>query len=272
MRSLETETDELLDDLFESGRAAWPDVDLSRARFVAYARERLPAPEAGQRTRLEGADLYLACACRHEIAGALATFERVFLVRVPSLLRQMDPSPAFADEVCQKLRERLFLGGDEARIASYNGRGSLFSWLRVAAVRTALNLLEGRHPERNLTLSHATMQAMPDDDPELEAIKTQYRQPFQAALARALAELPLEQRRALKLHLVGGMTTTQIGVLMRVHHSTVVRWLAAARAEARAKALEALRLEIGGSISELASLAGLLLSRLDVSLGSCLGD
>ena len=82
-------------------------------------------------------------------------------------------------------------------------------------------------------------------------------QPLQAALACALAELPLEQRRALKLHLVGGMTTTPIGVLMRVHHSTVVRWLAVARAEARATALEALRLEIGGSVGELASLAGL---------------
>ena len=254
-------------DLFESGRAAWPDLELPRELFVIHARQRLADHSPAQ---LEAGDLYLACACRHEIAGALAAFERVFLARIPPLLRSMDPSPAFADEVCQTLRQRLFIGGDAARIGSYSGRGALFSWLRVAAVRTALNLLEGRHPERNLELSQATMAAMSDDDPELEAIKTQYRAPFQAALTQALTALPLEQRRALKLHLVGGMTTTQIGVLMRVHHSTVVRWLAAARAEARTRALEALKRELGGSISELASLAGLLLSRLDVSLGACL--
>lgn len=269
MDRVETEIEQRLRDLYEAGRAAWPALDVAPELFIAYARERLAPDEPA---KLEP-DLYLTCACFNRVAGAMETLDRVFLARLPPLLRPLDPSPAFADEVCQKLRERLFVGaGTEARIAGYGGRGSLFSWLRVAAVRIGLNLLQGRHPERNLALSHAATQAMPGSDPELEAIKAQHRDAFQAAVARALAELPVEQRRALRLHLVGEMTTTQIGTLMRVHHSTVVRWLAAARATVRKSALAALRAELGVSAVELESLAGLLLSRLDVSLESCLGE
>ena len=270
MDDVNTESEQRLRDLYAAASAAWPELDVPEERFVAYARARLAS--AGARTQ-HAADLYLACGCWLGLPSALAALERVHLARVPELVRSYDPSPAFADEVCQALRERLLVGGTEdARIARYTGRGPLFSWLRVTAVRLALNLLEARHPERNLALSRAELEAMPDADPELESIKSEYRAAFEAAVTRALTELPLEQRRALRLHLVGEMTTTQIGALMRVHHSTVVRWLAAARATVRKRALAALRQELGASALEVESLAGLLLSRLDVSLQSCLGE
>jgi RNA polymerase sigma-70 factor (ECF subfamily) len=270
MDDMETEIEERLRDVYAAASAAWPRVDVPRERFIAYARERLSLAEP---RALDGPDLYLACGCWLGLPSALAELERVYLARVSQLVRPYDPSPAFADEVCQTLRERLLVGaGADARIASYSGRGSLLSWLRVAAVRIALNLLEARHPERNLTLSHVELEAMPGADPELEAIKSQYREAFQAAVTQALSALPLAQRRALRLHLVGEMTTTQIGALMQVHHSTVVRWLAAARAAVRKSALAALQRELGASAAELESLAGLVLSRLDVSLRTCLGD
>ena len=51
----------------------------------------------------------------------------------------------------QRLRERLFVGsdGEPARLASYSGRGPLGTWVRIAAIRLALNL---RRSERDASL------------------------------------------------------------------------------------------------------------------------
>src|SRR5947209_904462 len=54
--------------------------------------------------------------------------------------------PSFVEEVRQTVREKLLVAAADAppRIVEYTGRGALAAWLRIIAVRAALNLRRRR--------------------------------------------------------------------------------------------------------------------------------
>src|SRR5262249_26812555 len=135
------DVDAALDAIVVAAQRAWPEVALDGARFVRHIAERLPAqvalPEA--LAGLHANDLYVACACADGNAAAVAIFEREYLARVVASAARVNRSPDFVDEVRQRLRERLLVGA-APRIADYNGSGPLAGWVRVAVIRTALNL------------------------------------------------------------------------------------------------------------------------------------
>ena len=258
---------EISDDLWRAGRATWPGVEVPRALFAAYVRERIGA---GTLDGLCTTDLYLTCACVHDAKGAVATFDRTFLARVPEMVRQIDRSPAFADDVCQHLREKLLLPAGRPKLAAYTGRGALGSWVRVAALRTALNLRDVRQPGQTEPLEDHLLVAPGGDDAELEYLRRRYRDEFQTAVRAALDGLPRERRRLLRLHVVTGLSTAQLGTALGVNQSTIVRWLAAARDQLREEIHRGLAQRLGLSGPELESLTGLILSRLDLSVTSAL--
>src|SRR5205814_8893169 len=51
------------------------------------------------------------------------------------------------DDVLQRVRESLFVGG---KIASYAGRGELAKWIRTIAMRTAMDQLSSRTGAREI--------------------------------------------------------------------------------------------------------------------------
>ena len=105
-------------------------------------------------------------------------------------------------------------------------------------------------------------------DAELAVVKGEHRREFQDAVIEALHGLPARERNLLRLHLCAGVSTHKLATMFRVDQSTVARWLAAARERVRAATFERLRARLGLSARELDSLAGLLLSGLDVSLAT----
>jgi RNA polymerase sigma-70 factor (ECF subfamily) len=200
---------------WKAARSPWRAFSVGRDTFEKHALERSPKRE-------HLADLYLAFACWSGDRGALAAFERLYIPEVASYLRH--PEAAFVDEVKQALRERLFVGA-APRIAAYTGRGPLGAWLRTVAIRLSLNL---RANEK----THARRAEPPpsaEPDPELDYLKHRYRPVFREALAKSLAELPVEDRNRLRFHFLDGLTATQIASLERVAVSTVTRGLERAR-------------------------------------------
>ena len=112
--------------LHDAGRAAWPGVDVAGPVFARYLGERVAGRDVADALgACHVEDLYLACACARGVAPALLSFERAFAVHVPAFVRRVDPSPAFADDVAQVLRERLFVGA-APKIAEYEGRSDLY--------------------------------------------------------------------------------------------------------------------------------------------------
>src|SRR5580658_856001 len=99
------------------GKAAWPgfeiDDDYLRNKIEEQLVERRlvegrasePAP-----AELHASDLFLAAACARGHPEALAAFDESFLSHVAAYVARLNPSAEFADEVRQRLREKLLVG------------------------------------------------------------------------------------------------------------------------------------------------------------------
>ena len=262
------ELEAALAELVARGRAAWPGIALDDEAFLAYVGERVPAEEAGRALRaVHAEDLWLACACARGDERALEAVDRR-LAEVGPAVARLDGTGVTVDEVKQLLRQRLFVAepGARPRIADYSGRGPLSAWLRVAAVRTALDLRRRDQKEAPADARDLDEVAHAADDPELDLIKSRYREEFREAFHGALSGLTSQERNVLRLHVLDGLNIDQIGAIYRVHRATVARWIARSResllVETRRRLREKLKLQSG----EFESLMGLVQSQLDISL------
>jgi RNA polymerase sigma-70 factor, ECF subfamily len=243
-----------------AARAAWPTVALDADEFAPFLATHAASAHA--------ADLYLAYACVRGAAGAVAAFDAALLSQVPAFLARLRPSADFVEELRQLLREKLFTGA-APRIAEYSGRGPLGAWLRVVALRTAVDLQRARHPGRELALDAARVAS--GGDAELDYLKRRYGVEVKAAFQEALRTLSSEQRNLLRLHLVDELTLEEIATMFHVNRSTVLRRIERARGELYELARSALQARLGVSPAEFASLIALVRSRLDLSLAEVLG-
>jgi RNA polymerase sigma-70 factor (ECF subfamily) len=255
------------------GRAAWPDLRLDPGAFAVHVADRVRAsPDVeGAIAALHAADLFLACACARGDPAALRELERTQLSRVPALIHRVDPSPAFADEVVQVLRDALLVpSAGVSRIGEYSGRGTLAGWIRVVAVRTALRLRARRSAE-GVPLDPQAEGALPGVvDPELDHLKLRYRGAYEEAVEAAIAALSDRDALLLKLHYVDGLNIDRIGALFGMHRATVARWRTAVHGRLLAAVRERLRDRIPLTGSEFESILALVRSQLVVSIRSLL--
>ncbi len=252
--------------LFEAGRRAWPEIALPPEPFVRHLAAR---GAAGPLDEVRAADLYLACACAERTPRALEAFDRAYLGRVGAFLSRLRPSPALVDDVRQMVSEKLFVSRDGAapKIAEYNGRAALESWLRVIAVRIAISLR--RSSKDAVEEPHDEAQPPPwagSRDPELRFVQQRYRDAFNAALRDAIDGLDAEHREILRLQFVERRTLDQLAAALGVHRATVARRTRAAREAVLARARRGIEARLGVRDAELDSLVGVMRSQLDVSL------
>jgi RNA polymerase sigma-70 factor (ECF subfamily) len=245
--------------LFDEARAIWPQVQLAFEAFAA---------------RLEGngrahaADLYLACACTEQNSVALAEFDRLFLRCVRDAVGRIDRSHDFIAEVQQILRERLLVGPD-AKIREYRGGGALASWIRTAAVRTALNLR--RRAKQEVKRDDAVEPFEQLLDPAIALLRQRHMPEIDAALRRAIAALDPKERLLLHFYYVDGLTLAKIAALERVGTSTVFRRMNAATQTVLASVKEELTDKLQLSSGSLDSLLGHVRDDIDLSLSQVLG-
>jgi RNA polymerase sigma-70 factor (ECF subfamily) len=252
------------------GRAAFADIALDERAFAAHLGRVLAAEPAGT-SALAGLaveDLYLACACLAQVPGAAAAFTvrhgATIRGAISRIVRGSD-----AGEVEQQFIDALLVGSVSApaKIASYAGRAPLDRWLGVAAQRTALMWLRNDRAEARAREGAAAEPALDSAlGPESAYVKGRYRSAFEEALRDALSRVPERERVLLRLHLVNGVTVDKIGKMFNVSQATASRWLAAARAIVLDDVQATLGERLGATPDELASLAGMVASRIDLSL------
>jgi RNA polymerase sigma-70 factor (ECF subfamily) len=235
--------------------AAWPDVHVDRAAFLAHA------ARSGEAVK-HASDLYLAFACAHGDQNALAALDAGYLRALRSPLGRMRLDGAAIDEILQALRNQQLVG-DPPGILAYSGRGPLHAWLRSVAVRLAL-----RERERGARGSPLLEERQADqgDDLELAYMKKQYGAAFGRAFDVALGELALDDRVLLKQRFRHGLGVVELGKLYGVNAGTISRRVAAARerlvAATRAHMSHELRLATG----EVSSVLRMIESQIEVSL------
>jgi RNA polymerase sigma-70 factor (ECF subfamily) len=262
--------DDALDLALTQAKQAWPEIDADAAAFVTFlgARVEGEADPVPALRALHVDDLYLAFACASGDEAALATFERVHLQDL-GVVARVDSSPAFVDEVRQRLRVHLFVGA-EPKIREYGGRGSLAGWVRVCSMRLAQMLRRGARREQPVDEPESDRLALAAADPELALIKRKYGREFTEAVAASVLALDGRDRTVLKLNVLDRLNIDKIGALYGVHRATVAAWIAAARRAildgTRQRLAQKLRLDV----SELESLMGLVRSELDVRLSQLL--
>jgi RNA polymerase sigma-70 factor (ECF subfamily) len=259
----------------ERGRAAWPDVELDPAALAAWLGARAPA-DGSPLAWLPGVDAasaFLACACAESLPRALHAFEATYLGKVDVYLRRLRPTPELVAETRQELLWKLFVGTAEKppKIRQYQGKGSLEGWVRVTALRVALNLREARGADRAVHDSEEVARAIaPGPDPELAFMKASYQADFVAAFREAMASLPSKDRNLLRFAFVDRLTPARVGAIYGVHRTTAMRWIEAAQEEVVSRTRARLSARLHLTPSECDGIFALVQSRIQITLGSLL--
>jgi RNA polymerase sigma-70 factor (ECF subfamily) len=261
--------------LVDRALAGWPELVLDRERFAGRMVGQMAAvlgdDVAAELASFFAEDFALGIACVDQVPGALTVLDRICGPPITAAVARVDHSPELRDEVRQILWQRLFVGTPEQRprILSYAGRGPLAGWVAVAAQRVALDLR--REAARAAASDPGADQVLPSDDhPEIDYLRTKYKAEFEAAVRQALTALPDRDRLLLRLSTVSGLTHEQIATIYKVNQSTVTRWIRNARAEVLRATEQAVCEKLGVQPAEFRSLAGLLLSRIDLSISHVL--
>jgi RNA polymerase sigma-70 factor (ECF subfamily) len=270
-----SDLDARLDAIVRAGRDASPDLHVARHAWAAYLASHLHEGDAArQLADLHAADVHLALACASGNELAHARLDARLRAASGQALAGIRLGRLSRDEVLQAVRTKLLVGDDGlGKLSTYSGRGPLDGWLRVTLARTALSLRRVRDPE-------AAREDEPDvlvnlaasDDPQLAALRSRCAPTLKHAIEEAVAALPAEDRTLLHLHVVDGLTIDDLAAVYRAHRATLARRLARTRNAifegSRARATAALGLDD----AEFASLMGVMMSRLDLTLGRALED
>jgi RNA polymerase sigma-70 factor (ECF subfamily) len=241
-------------------RRRWPSLGFDPPRFEAACEERRVSPT------VHGAELFLAWRCAEGDAAAIRILDEEYLLKIPERVRRIDGSDTFGAEVTQRIRERLLVAREgRARIGDFAGRGSLLSWVQVAAARVALNL---RRDERvGLTVSVDEVELVAETtDPALQLIKQRHREDFRDAFCEAVAALAAGERELLRLHFVDGLSLAQIGRLQQLDKSNVSRRLSLIRHRLFTDTRRRIEQRLGLATAEFESLMKLVQSQLHLSI------
>jgi RNA polymerase sigma-70 factor (ECF subfamily) len=251
------------------GRSAHAAFAIDDSVFVAHL-ARCGASLDDEPEAVHAEDLYLACACLAWDAGAITHLRA--LPHPKTAVRRFGQDASFLDEVELRLWDGLLLGAAAGPgLATYAGAGPLDRWVSVCALRVAVTILRRRAVAAHARDEMAAQALLVPRDAEIEAMKQRYREPFERALAAAITGLNDRDKTVLRMSLVDGATLQRIGQVYGVHHTTVLRWLDAARARILAETKRRVHAELNVETDEFDSLVGLVVSQLNLNVRRELG-
>ena len=230
-------------------------------RFQQYLRE--AGLDAGG---VNVPDLRLAWECKHQDAGALAELDRRVRAVCSGMSKKKGLEVRDLDELCQRVRERVLVGGSKARIVAYKGKGALVKWLQAVAASVAIDAArevkarrEDDGGEDELLELKAT-----GDSAEARLLQARDRRAFSAAFKAAIAELAPRDRTVMRMRFVDQANLDDIAKTYGVHRTSVMRWLEASQERVMRRTRELLGQSLKLSTGELDSLLrGLELSFSD---------
>jgi RNA polymerase sigma-70 factor (ECF subfamily) len=213
---------------------------------------------------LRVSDLYLACACSRGDPTAIGAFDREFLAPLERIIARTWSSADVGAATVQSLRIRLLLSeeGRRPRIEEFRGRGSLSGWLRVAAMRTAVDL------QRPGPAASALASASPTESlsVEEENLRSHFKEAFDQSFREAFRSLPADDRVLLRLHLVEGLNLEKLAAALKFSRATAGRRIQDARSRLRQETLRVLEGRLDAPRDEVQRAMDAMRSRLEISL------
>jgi RNA polymerase sigma-70 factor len=245
--SLQSELDPLISTAYSDGRVRFGDLGLDlpiyTQRIYAIVRKHLGASPLEKAAldfarNLHGPDLYLATACAQHSLGtngngagdasmAWKTLEKTYKGFICDLVRFFYSTSFAAQDLADSILAELFLPdrSGASRIASYDGRSSLSTWLRVVVCNRAINARRCSSSVKNTEI-HAEI----PDEPALQHIELtlrakRYSTVLGDALELACKRLSPRERLILLWRYEDGLQLGQIAKLLGIHQSNVTRQL-----------------------------------------------
>jgi RNA polymerase sigma-70 factor len=227
--------DRLVSEAFRRARDSHGDLGLPleefRARILAIATRNLRADAAWWSivdftAKLNLEDLYLATACSARSDPAWARFLELYRKTLRDMHQFISPGAENPADLADHTVNDMFLPdrSGQSRIASYDGRSSLVTWLRVIVTNRAIN-------ERQLAYNRVRRVEPDHDIPDsagLESLETgiqagRYGKALSDSIQSACGELGNQDRLIILWRYEEGMQLGQIAKLLGVHQSTVTR-------------------------------------------------
>lgn len=264
---------EAVEQAFQAGRRAFPNIELAESAFAEYAQARAEQVNVWGANADRAADLYLAAACVSQTPAAISEFLARFGERIPQYLGRLARTSDLISEVRQIIAMRCLVAepGRPAGLDSYSGAGSLEGWVRATAVREALALT--KRTERESHRFESVLEGhMSWADQEIAMLRKVYCEPVSRAFAAACAQLSPEHRALLRLHFAQGVTTGQLATMYAVSRATLVRRLTEAREALIALVKTNLKSAVGVAENDFFSVLKLVNSQLDLRLSMVLKD
>ena len=236
-RTAKSSFEEIFDQAYSDGYACHGDLGLAPEEFAvhltAIAEKHLGPGEPrcvvlGFIETLHTCDVYLAAACARHNAAAWSRFVGLYQKYLKDIALSVCPTIDAAGELADSVLVEMFLpdrSGD-SRIASYLGRSSLATWLRVIVCHRASNERERKHnhleriesmPEVAETVGVRNIEA------ELRAAR--YEDMIKDSLRISCDCLTDHERLMLLLRYDEELQVSQIARLLGVSPSTVTRQL-----------------------------------------------
>jgi RNA polymerase sigma-70 factor, ECF subfamily len=208
-------------------------------------------------------DRELVTAALARDASAVRQVEATVRAAAISAARRLGSDSAAADEIAQRVAEKLWLGkgGESPVLASYTGEAPLSAWLRVIAYREGVELLRARELPDDAIVDRVVATT----EPELAMLRSAYLLAFKRCFKAAFAKLSLHDRDLVRRHHLDGLSLDQLAKLYGTHRATVARWLAKVRERLVTETRTALRSELSAN-TDLDDVLALIASKLEASL------
>jgi RNA polymerase sigma-70 factor, ECF subfamily len=236
--------DERIEVDFGVGHTYYGDIGLPRDVYIAYVRAIVckylgSAPPDHTAielvNKLYPRDLYLACGCVHESERAWQVLDTSYRKFIHDLVRFYYRIGTDSEEVADSVVISLFLPdrSGHPRIASYEGRSSLATWLRVIVVNRAIN----DRPNGKIASLPNTIADVADPSAlarlELTLRADRYRYVLSDALRCAFRDVTPRERLMLLWRYEQGLPLGQIARVLGIHQSNVTRQLVRLQARLR---------------------------------------
>lgn len=200
-------------------------------------------------------------------------FDRELGPIIRAAAKRIDSASDFVDEVAQAARERLLVAPQpgDARIAGYAGKGSLSAWVRIAAMRLAMNMLRAR---RNTVLvdESSFFDVVATSGAKGPNTSARYAEVCSEAVRAAFGALSVRERNLLRMHHLHGLTVDELAPTFRVHRATVARWINQAREHLLAETRERVSALLGAPPEEVDSILRSLAGQIDVTVSRLLAE
>jgi len=185
---------------------------------------------------LHGDDLYLAFACAQHSPQAWDRFTNSYRRYIHNLAAIVSPGKEVANELAENILADLFLPdrSGRSRIASYDGRSSLATWLRVIICHRAIN--EQARKFNNMTQLDDLCEKADEEavrSIEMALRSSRYRSLIRDSLEHACNELTERERLLLLLRYEKGLQLGKIGRLFGLHQASITRQLGRIQAKIR---------------------------------------